>query len=360
MVVVMGSGGETVARDRGRTSTSGGERVGVVQVRLYRPFPAQELLAALPATRAARRRAGPHQGARLARRAAVPRRRRRAQPRRTPTASASRHAAGDRRPLRPLLEGVHARDGRRRLRRAGARAAARRGSPIGITDDVGGHEPALRPRARHRAAADTVRAVFFGLGSDGTVGANKNTIKILGADATCTRRATSSTTRRSPARRPSRTCASGRSRSRRRTSSQQAGFVGCHQFGLLEQVDVLGRAAPGATLLLNCRAPAGPGLGRAAAARSRSRSSPRASTCTPSTPAGSPARRASPGAPTPCCRPASSRSPACCRATRRSTAIKAAIRKTYGRRGRRGGRAQPGRGRRDARRAARGRACPTA
>jgi pyruvate-ferredoxin/flavodoxin oxidoreductase len=34
---------------------------------------------------------------------------------------------------------------------------------------------------------------------------------------------------------------------------QQASFVGCHQFGLLDQVDVLGRAAPGATLLLNCR-----------------------------------------------------------------------------------------------------------
>ena len=36
---------------------------------------------------------------------------------------------------------------------------------------------------------------------------------------------------------------------------QQAGFVGCHQFGLLDRVDVLGRAAPGATLLLNCAHP---------------------------------------------------------------------------------------------------------
>jgi pyruvate-ferredoxin/flavodoxin oxidoreductase len=37
----------------------------------------------------------------------------------------------------------------------------------------------------------------------------------------------------------------------------EAGFVGCHQFGLLDRVDVLGRAAPGATLLLNCPRPAG-------------------------------------------------------------------------------------------------------
>ena len=34
-----------------------------------------------------------------------------------------------------------------------------------------------------------------------------------------------------------------------------ANFVGCHQFRFLEKVDVLGRAAPGATLLLNCRLP---------------------------------------------------------------------------------------------------------
>ena len=102
---------------------------------------------------------------------------------------------------------------------------------------------------------------------------------------TCTPRATSSTTRRSRARRPCRTCASGRSRSGRRTSCSSASFVGCHHFGLLDQVDVLGRAAPGATLLLNCRHAAGRGLGCAAAARSRSRSSPSASRSTRSTPA---------------------------------------------------------------------------
>ena len=45
-------------------------------------------------------------------------------------------------------------------------------------------------------SADTVRAVFFGLGSDGTVGANKNTIKILGDEEESTLRATSSTTQK--------------------------------------------------------------------------------------------------------------------------------------------------------------------
>ena len=46
---------------------------------------------------------------------------------------------------------------------------------------------------------------------------------------------------------------------------QQASFVGCHQFGLLDRLDVLGRAAPGATLLLNCTQPA-PEVVRAAPA----------------------------------------------------------------------------------------------
>ena len=52
---------------------------------------------------------------------------------------------------------------------------------VGIVDDVSGtsldYDPSLDIEP-----ADTVRAVFFGLGADGTVGANKNTIKILGAE----------------------------------------------------------------------------------------------------------------------------------------------------------------------------------
>ena len=53
---------------------------------------------------------------------------------------------------------------------------------IGITDDVGGTSLPYDADLDIEDPA-TVRAVFFGIGSDGTVGANKNTIKILGADA---------------------------------------------------------------------------------------------------------------------------------------------------------------------------------
>jgi hypothetical protein len=93
-----------------------------------------------------------------------------------PFADAARH----RRPLRPVLQGIHAGDGQGRLRRAGQahaqeplhRRHQRRRDP---------HQPRLRPDLLHRIRRRGAR-VFFGLGSDGTVGANKNSIKIIGEE----------------------------------------------------------------------------------------------------------------------------------------------------------------------------------
>jgi pyruvate-ferredoxin/flavodoxin oxidoreductase len=99
--------------------------------------------------------------------------------------------------------------------------------------------------------------VFFGLGSDGTVGANKNTIKILGAEAglhaqgyfVYDSKKSGSRTVSHLRFGPAPICAPYLVR--------QANFVGCHHFGLLDHIDVLGCAAPGATLLLNCARPPG-------------------------------------------------------------------------------------------------------
>ena len=191
----------------------------MAQVRLYRPFPAQALLAALPAT---------------VRRVAVLDRtkepgslgeplfldvRRRADRVASRTASAS-HAAGDRRPLRPLVEGVHARDGRGRVRRAGARAAA---APVHDRHQRRrvGDEPALR-RRRWTSSRPTRCARCSSAWARTARSARTRTRSRSSAPRrACTRRATSSTTRRSPARRRSRTCASDRSRSGRPTSSSR-------------------------------------------------------------------------------------------------------------------------------------------
>ena len=99
-------------------------------------------------------------------------------------------------------------------------------------------------------------AVFFGLGSDGTVGANKSSVKIVGErtglyaqgyfvyDSKKSGSRTVSHLRFSPQPIES-TYLIG-----------EAGFVACHQFGLLDQVGVVETAAQGATLLLN--SPFGP------------------------------------------------------------------------------------------------------
>ena len=97
--------------------------------------------------------------------------------------------------------------------------------------------------------------MFFGLGSDGTVGANKNTIKILGEEEGLhaqgyfvydSKKSGSQTVSHlrfgpEPIRAP--------------FLVSRASFVGCHQFAMLERAEVLDRAAPGATLLLNTSHP---------------------------------------------------------------------------------------------------------
>jgi pyruvate-ferredoxin/flavodoxin oxidoreductase len=126
---------------------------------------------------------------------------------------------------------------------------------VGITDDVSGTSLHV-DRSFRTEADDVVRAVFYGLGSDGTVGANKNSVKIIGEatplnaqgyfvyDSRKAGAVTISHLRFGP--RPIRSS----------YLIEQASFVACHQFHLLGQMDVLGVAAPGATFLLN--SPYGP------------------------------------------------------------------------------------------------------
>ncbi len=248
VLVVMGSGGETV-RETVAVLNERGERVGVAQVRLYRPFPARALVDALPAS---------------VRRVAVLDRTKEpgsiGEPLFLDVVAALTEAAQDGERVMPRVSG-----GRYGLSSkeftpgmvagvfeelAGERP--RRQFTVGIIDDVSGTSLTYDP-ALDIEPPETIRAVFFGLGSDGTVGANKNTIKILGSEEHLhaqgyfvydSKKSGSQTVSHlrfgpQPIRAP--------------YLVQNANFVGCHHFALLEQVDVVGRAAPGATLLLNCR-----------------------------------------------------------------------------------------------------------
>jgi pyruvate-ferredoxin/flavodoxin oxidoreductase len=248
MIVVMGSAAQTVGETVAHLCARG-ERIGLAQVRLYRPFPVRELLDALPAS---------------VRRVAVLDRTKEPGSSGEPlfldvvTALAEATTAGERAVL-PLVTGGRYGLSSKELTPgmvAGvfaelAREQPRRRFTIGIIDDVSGlslpYDASLDIEP-----PDTVRAVFFGLGSDGTVGANKNTIKILGAEANLNAQGYFVYDSKKSGSQTVSHLRFGPQPIRAPYLVQQAGFVGCHHFGLLDRVDVLGLAAPRATLLLNC------------------------------------------------------------------------------------------------------------
>ncbi|HUY49527.1 MAG TPA: pyruvate:ferredoxin (flavodoxin) oxidoreductase [Streptosporangiaceae bacterium] len=252
VIVIMGSGAQT-AGQTAEYLAARGEKVGVATVRLFRPFPADALLAALPPT---------------TRRVAVLDRTKEPGSLGEPlfldvlSALAEAHAAGQR-DLMPVVTG-----GRYGLSSkeftpgmvAGVFAdlAAEHPKPrftIGINDDVSGTSLAYDPSLDIEPAG-TVRAVFFGLGSDGTVGANKNTIKILGADGRLNAQGYFVYDSKKSGSQTVSHLRFGPEPIRAPYLVQGASFVGCHQAELLERADVLGVAAPGATLLLNTPRPA--------------------------------------------------------------------------------------------------------
>ena len=209
-----GLGRRDGARDRRAGCVARGERVGVLKVRLYRPFSVDATSSRRCRRRVrAHRGARPHQGAGRGRRAALPRRRRGAARGRRASAPAASPRV-DRRPLRALVarssrpamvkavfdelapsraaQPLHGRH--RRRRHAHSRCRATRSSTSSPTTRV--RARLLRPRRRrHRRAPTRTRS------------------RSSARRPTTTRRATSSTTRRSRARSRSRTCASARGRS---------------------------------------------------------------------------------------------------------------------------------------------------
>ncbi len=134
-------------------------------------------------------------------------------------------------------------------------AAPRNHFTVGIDDDVT-HTSLDYDTGFSTENPRTVRALFYGLGSDGTVGANKNSIKIIGENTDNhaqgyfvydSKKAGSVTVSH---------LRFGPDPIRSTYLISQASFIGCHQFQFLERIDVLAAAQPGATFLLN--APFGP------------------------------------------------------------------------------------------------------
>jgi len=251
VVVVMGSGAQTT-RETVRHLVAGGERVGVVQVRLYRPFPSVELVAALPPT---------------VRRIAVLDRTKEPGSHGEPlyldvaATLAEAHQRGSLEHLPLVIGGRFGLSSKEFTPGMVAGVLAELATPeprsrftIGITDDVGGTSLPWDADLDIEEP-ETLRAVFYGIGSDGTVGANKNTIKILGSDPDVHAQAYFVYDSKKSGGVTVSHLRFGPHEIRAPYLVSRAGFVGCHDIGLLEKVDVLGSAGPGATLLLNSPRP---------------------------------------------------------------------------------------------------------
>jgi pyruvate-ferredoxin/flavodoxin oxidoreductase len=246
VVVVMGSGGETL-RAASEHLNGQGEKTGVLQVRLYRPFDVAAFLRALPAS---------------VRQITVLDRTKEpgapGEPLFLDVSSAVLAQGHQRWNMLPKVTGGRFGLASKEFTPAMGVAvfdemssvAPRQSFTVGIEDDVSGLS--LRWDRHFRLPGQTFQqAVFFGLGSDGTVGANKNTIKIISKklglhaqayfvyDSKKAGAVTVSHLRfgKDPIHAPY--LVSG------------ADFVGCHQYHLLEQQPVLDAAREGAIFLLN-------------------------------------------------------------------------------------------------------------
>ena len=246
VIVMMGSGAEA-AHETVEALTARGEKVGLLKARLYRPFSVKHFLAVLPPS---------------VKKIAVLDRTKEA------------GAAGE--PLYlDVVDAIH--EGKRSAEVVGGRyglsskeftpamvkaaydnlsqSSPKRHFTAGILDDVG--HTSLDYDSSFSTEPDTVvRALFYGLGADGTVGANKNSIKIIGEntdnyaqgyfvyDSKKSGAVTVSHLRFGP--KPIRST----------YLVSKANFVACHQWIFLERYDMLSALVEGGTFLLN--SPFGP------------------------------------------------------------------------------------------------------
>ncbi len=249
VMVIMGSGAD-VAQEAVEYLVSKGEKIGLLKVHLYRPFSVEHFVAALPAstksiavldrtkepgstgeplymdvvTAIAEAVAG---GA--------------SQFKAMPKIIGGRYGLSSKEWTPAMVKGVYDEL---------SKAKSKNHFTVGIIDDVTNTSIDYDPTFSTEDPK-TVRAMFYGLGADGTVGANKNSIKIIGEDTENyaqgyfvydSKKSGSVTTSH---------LRFGPKPLRSSYLITSANFVACHQFSFLERVDMLKCAHEGATFLLN-------------------------------------------------------------------------------------------------------------
>ena len=241
VIILMGSGAET-AGETALYLNAHGEKVGVIKVRLYRPFSNEQLLKVLPKT---------------VKTVAVLDR------------TKEPGAAGD--PL--YLDVVNALyEAGRQVKVLGGRygLSSKEFTPamvkgvfdemlkpqpknhftVGINDDVSHTSLEYDPNFDIESP-ETTRCVFWGLGADGTVGANKNSIKIIGEETENFAQGYFVYDSKKSGGNTISHLRFGPKPIRAPYLISHAQFVACHQFNFLERFDVLRFAMPGGVFLLN-------------------------------------------------------------------------------------------------------------
>ena len=248
IIVIMASGADTARETVNYLNTNSKEQLGVVIVRLYRPFSQDDLLNAIPKT---------------AKKISVLDRTKEPGAIGEPlyqdvvTAMANAFSAGKIKQL-PVIVGGRFGLGSKEFTPAMVKGVfddlasktPKNGYTVGIKDDVTNLSLdydanwSIEPK-------DVFRALFFGLGSDGTVGANKNTIKIISEETGQfaqgyfvydSKKAGSMTVSH---------VRFGKNYIRAPYLVYKARFIGCHQFSFLEKYEMLDKAEDKAIFLIN-------------------------------------------------------------------------------------------------------------
>jgi pyruvate-ferredoxin/flavodoxin oxidoreductase len=247
VVVMMGSGAEC-AHETVEHLAGQGERVGLVKVRLYRPFSMDRFVEALPATIRSvavldrtKEPGSTGEPLLLDVTAALVDALGRGDLPTLPRLIGGRYGLSSKEFSPPMVKAV--------FDELAARAPRSRFT-VGITDDVT-HLSLPLDDTFDTEPAGVRRAVFFGLGSDGTVSSNKASIKIIGETTPLqcqgyfvldSKKAGATTVSH---------LRFGPDTIRSTYQIRQAEFVAVHDPGLLDRLDVLAQAAPGATVLVN-------------------------------------------------------------------------------------------------------------
>jgi len=246
VVVMMGSGCETVAATVDYL-VSQGEKVGLVMVRLYRPFDCKAMVNALPASveritvlDRTKEPGAPGDPLYLDVRAAIGEAAESNSSIYPPVILAGRYGLGSAEFTPAMVKAVY----------DNMKAMAPKGKfCVGPNDDVT-FSSLSYDSSFNIEGKDVYRAMFYGLGSDGTVGANKNTIKIIGTETDNSaqgyfvydsKKSGSITTSH---------LRFGKNQVVAPYLINKANFIACHNFTFLKQVDMLSNLEEGGTFLL--------------------------------------------------------------------------------------------------------------